>query len=206
MLQNYIIEKFFPSNIEDNINQLHGLKEIDIYSYQVEKWVKPQDNIKLIHQEQQAQFQKNKFFKQTWIYPDNFYHKVNGPMNKRRTMLRAVNEVLVRKDFLEKYGDKLNKDLRNLKEKDNKFIEILKTPSAANTTIGIENLGICNVVETKYRMTIYYEKLHPRQNIVIAWLLLFIGSLEYQLNPALYTEDSFYSQEKILSFKSYKSP
>lgn len=107
---------------------------------------------------------------------------------------------MVRKDFLEKYGDKLNRDLRNLKELDNKFIDILKTPSVAS-----EKLGICNVVETKYRMTIYYEKLHPRQNIVIAWLLLFIGSLEYQLNPSLYTDDSFYSSEKMLSFKSYKS-
>jgi hypothetical protein len=28
MLQNFIIEKFFPSNIEDNINQLHALKDI----------------------------------------------------------------------------------------------------------------------------------------------------------------------------------
>lgn len=46
MLQNYIIEKFFPNNIEDNINQLHGLKHVDIFKKQQELWLKQTDNSK----------------------------------------------------------------------------------------------------------------------------------------------------------------
>lgn len=30
LLQNFIIEKFFPSNIDQNIRQLHGIKELDL--------------------------------------------------------------------------------------------------------------------------------------------------------------------------------
>lgn len=162
-------------------------------------WLK-NDSINKIQHYQQNQFKKDRFFASTYIYPSSYREKYNQLQCKKRTMLRAVNEVIVRKDFLEKFGEKLNKDERKLGELDKKFIEILKTPHLVS-----EDLGICNVVETKYRMTIYYEKLYPRQNILITWLLLFIGSLEYQLNPWLFTEESQHKTEKILSFQHYKN-
>ena len=58
----------------------------------------------------------------------------------------------------------------------------------------------------KYRMTIYFEQLTPKVNIIIAWLLLFIGSLDYQLNPNLFTEESSYTKDKQLSYSQYRSP
>lgn len=146
------------------------------------------------------QYDSRKMFKKIELYPANYYLAINRANIKKRTCLRALNEALVRKDFLEKYGERLNKEHRELSDCDKKFIEILKTPSEES-----ENLGIVNVVETKYRMTIYYEKLHPRHNILITWLLIFIGSLEYQLNPELFTEESEHKSEKQLSFQSYKN-
>lgn len=35
------------------------------------------------------------------------------------------------------------------------------------------------VKPNKYRMTNFYEDLHPRDNIVITWIFVFLGSLEY---------------------------
>jgi len=52
----------------------------------------------------------------------------------------------------------------------------------------------------KYRMTIYFEQLSPKVNIIIAWLLLFIGSLDYQLNPQLFTDETSHSATKQLSY------
>jgi hypothetical protein len=41
---------------------------------------------------------------------------------------------------------------------------------------------------------------------MIAWLLLFIGSLEYQLNPNLFTKDTEYCKTKQLQHLAYKCP
>ena len=38
------------------------------------------------------------------------------------------------------------------------------------------------VKPNKYRMTNFYEDLHPRDNIVITWIFVFLGSLEYQFS------------------------
>jgi len=57
---------------------------------------------------------------------------------------------------------------------DQQFLKILKVPSEEN-----DRLQITNVVEMKYRMTIYFEQLTPKVNILISWLLLFVGSLDY---------------------------
>ena len=65
------------------------------------------------------------------------------------------------------------------------------------------DLKIANVVEMKYRMTISFEQLQPKINIIIAWLLLFAGSLDYQLNPHLYTES--FKSEKKLSYIQYNN-
>ena len=32
LLQNFIVDKYFPNNIDDNIRQLHSLKDIDVAS------------------------------------------------------------------------------------------------------------------------------------------------------------------------------
>lgn len=86
-------------------------------------------------------------------------------------MLRSINEAHLRSDFLTNYADQVN---RYLSEKDLRFQEILKTPFEES-----EDLQIAGVVEIKYRMTLYFEQLPPKLNIAIAWLLMFIGSLEY---------------------------
>lgn len=38
------------------------------------------------------------------------------------------------------------------------------------------------VKPNKYRMTNFYEDLHSRDNIVITWIFVFLGSLEYQFS------------------------
>lgn len=64
--------------------------------------------------------------------------------------------------------------------------------------------GLAEVVETRYRMTIYFEKLHESCNIHITWLLMFLASLEYNLNPGLFTEESKHKADKQLSYKNYR--
>lgn len=86
-------------------------------------------------------------------------------------MLRSINEAHIRQDFLTNYADQIN---RYLSQKDIRFQEILKNPYEES-----EDLQIAGVVEIKYRMTLYFEQLPPKLNIAIAWLLMFIGSLEY---------------------------
>lgn len=86
-------------------------------------------------------------------------------------MLRSINEAHIRQDFLTNYADQIN---RYLSQKDLRFQEILKNPYEES-----EDLQIAGVVEIKYRMTLYFEQLPPKLNIAIAWLLMFIGSLEY---------------------------
>ena len=44
----------------------------------------------------------------------------------------------------------------------------------------LEQLSV--IKDNKYRMTNFYEDLHPRDNIVITWIFVFLGSLEYQFS------------------------
>ena len=118
------------------------------------------------------------------IFPAHFANK----NTQKKCFVRSLNEKHIREDFLKNYNDKLNRELSN---QDTKFLDILKTPSTES-----EKLAITNVVEMKYRMTIYFEQLTPKVNIIIAWLLLFIGSLDYQLNPHLFTEESGHTKDK----------
>lgn len=53
-------------------------------------------------------------------------------------------------------------------------------------------------------MTIYFEKLPEICNIQITWLLMFLASLEYNLNPCLFTDESKHKADKQLSYKNYK--
>ena len=49
----------------------------------------------------------------------------------------------------------------------------------------------------KYRITNYFDQksLKKMVNIIVSWLLLFLGSLEYQLNP-------FAANHKHIIYKS----
>jgi hypothetical protein len=58
---------------------------------------------------------------------------------------------------------------------------------------------------TQYRMTNYLERQSPKVNIIIAWLLLFLGSLEYQLNPFFKDETSNKGRPKDSKKINYKS-
>jgi hypothetical protein len=105
------------------------------------------------------------------VFPKHFRQCINQNSTRKRTMLRSINEAHIRQDFLTNYADQIN---RYLSQKDLRFQEILKNPYEES-----EDLQIAGVVEIKYRMTLYFEQLPPKLNIAIAWLLMFIGSLEY---------------------------
>ena len=65
---------------------------------------------------------------------------------------------------------------------DSHFASILRRPE--------KSFDIAPVVEMKTRCTLFLDQLSPKVNIIIAWLYMFIGSLEYQLNPNLFTMKS----------------
>jgi len=130
------------------------------------------------------------------LFPINLNDKSKG--GRVTTFLRAINEAHQRQDFLENYTEQTP---WLLSPHDVKFMDLLKTPS-----IEKENMSITNVVEIKYRMTIFFEQNLPKVNIILAWLLLFLGSLEYQLNPNLFTDQSCHTAHKVLSYKNYSSP
>lgn len=50
-----------------------------------------------------------------------------------------------------------------------------------------ENLGVSHhlapVYELNYRLANHFERRNPRVDIIVAWLLLFVSSLDYQLDP-----------------------
>jgi hypothetical protein len=43
--------------------------------------------------------------------------------------------------------------------------------------------GLVKIFDQKYRMNLFYEQEAPEVNIIITWLLIFMASLEYQLDP-----------------------
>lgn len=57
----------------------------------------------------------------------------------------------------------------------------------------------------KVRVALYFEQLTPKVNIIIAWLFLFLGCLEYQLNPTLFTPASARKPVKALDWPTFKS-
>lgn len=90
---------------------------------------------------------------------------------------RHLNENLIRKDFLHHHAGEL---VQNLTRHDVKLAAVLERPGS--------DLDIAPVVDMKVRVALYFEQLTPKVNIIISWLFLFLGSLEYQLNPTLFTE------------------
>lgn len=57
----------------------------------------------------------------------------------------------------------------------------------------------------KTRCTLFLDQLSPKVNIIIAWLYIFIGSLEYQLNPNLFTMKSQQLRHKVLDQQNFQS-
>lgn len=185
------MDKYFPNNIDDNIRQLHSLKEIDVASL-VEK---QKVDVKHLQLKTSQLFENTEVRKREALFQTDFRNTLtNIPV---QSFPRKINEHLLRLHFI-KFFEK--KPLRQHSEKDLKFQEILKIPSTEN-----EQIQITNVVEMKYRMTIFFEQLTPKVNIIIAWLLLFVGSLEYQLNPNLFTQDSKSMSSKVLTYYNYKN-
>lgn len=54
-----------------------------------------------------------------------------------------------------------------------------------------------------YRMKTYWNSKSPKINILVAWLLMFTGSLEYQLNPFL--PNTAEGRLKMSATNNYKS-
>lgn len=92
---------------------------------------------------------------------------------------RHLNENLIRRDFLQKHAGEL---VQNLTRHDVKLAAVLERPGS--------ELDIAPVVDMKVRVALYFEQLTPKVNIIISWLFLFLGSLEYQLNPKLFIEST----------------
>lgn len=57
--------------------------------------------------------------------------------------------------------------------------EILKKTFAE---LGVEE-NLAPVYELNYRLANHFERRNPRVDIIVAWLLLFVASLDYQLDP-----------------------
>ena len=81
---------------------------------------------------------------------------------------RQLNENLIRKDFLQSHSAEL---VQNLTRHDVRLAAVLERPGPG--------LNIAPVVDMKVRVALYFEQLTPKVNIIIAWLFLFLGSLEY---------------------------
>lgn len=65
-------------------------------------------------------------------------------------------------------------------------------------------MPIAPVVDMKTRATLYMDQLSSRVNIIISWLYMFIGSLEYQLNPTLFKEKTIGVEHKQLDQQNYR--
>lgn len=86
------------------------------------------------------------------LYPEHYKAAITQNTARKTTFLRAINEEHLRQDFLQSYQHFADKQNRELSRQDSQFAEILKSPGEES-----ESLAITNVVETRYRMTIYYE-------------------------------------------------
>lgn len=107
---------------------------------------------------------------------------------------RHLNENLVRQDFLQSHNSKL---VQSLTRHDVRLAAVLERPGS--------DLDIAPVVDMKVRVALYFEQLTPKVNIIIAWLFLFLGCLEYQLNPTLFTPASARKPVKELDWPTFKS-
>lgn len=85
---------------------------------------------------------------------------------------RHLDEQALRKDFQESH-------FRVAPREDSKPEEILKQT--------FRDLGVSRhlapVYELNYRLANHFERRSPRVDIIVAWLLLFVASLDYQLDP-----------------------
>lgn len=66
-------------------------------------------------------------------------------------------------------------------------------------------MPIAPVVDMKTRATLYMDQLSSRVNIIISWLYMFIGSLDYQLNPVIFKQIKTGLEPKVLDQQNYKS-
>lgn len=118
-----------------------------------------------------------------------------GPVRCTGSFPRHLDENRVRSDFLRSHSTKL---VQSLTRHDVRLAAVLERPGS--------ELDIAPVVDMKVRVALYFEQLTPKVNIIIAWLFLFLGSLEYQLNPTLFTKASSHKLQKDLEWYTYKSP
>ena len=124
-MQNFILEKFFPSSVDDNIRQLHGIAEFDLTKTTDKQYKgKHKTVIEELTKNQQNQYpsQDSEKKKKCVLFPVNLKEKIK---ERHRPMLRFIDEYFLREDYLKNYN---RQEQNNLKQSDKLFAEVLKTP------------------------------------------------------------------------------
>ena len=110
---------------------------------------------------------------------------------------RTLNDSELRKDFIQRLAGRV---IQSSKKNDAEFERVLETIKIPGTNKSIFS-QLAPVHNCIYRMRTYWQSnKSPKINIIVSWLLLFMSSLEYQLNPYVADKNEDRINSSAISF------